>query len=99
MNSSVRVSEVRDSKPTAVRYLVLTWLCLAAVIAYIDRNWIGVAESTIRAEFHLTPDQMGWVMSAFFITYAVVQIPTGWLAERWGTRRALPVFSSLWSVT
>jgi MFS family permease len=82
-----------------VRYLVLVWLCLAAVIAYIDRNWISVAQTTISSDLGLSPDEMGWVMSAFFFTYAAAQIPTGWLAQTWGTRRALPVFSSVWSAT
>jgi MFS family permease len=98
MNSSFSTSEVGDSKPTTVRYLVLSWLCLAAIIAYIDRNWIAVAESTIREDLGLSKEQMGWVMSAFFFTYAVVQVPTGWLAQTWGTRRALPVFSTVWSL-
>jgi MFS family permease len=99
MDSSFSTPRSSASQPTTVRYLVLAWLCLAAVIAYIDRNWIAVAESTIRRDLRLTKEQMAWVINAFFITYAVGQIPTGWLAQRWGTRRALPLFSSVWSIT
>src|SRR5947209_9701110 len=84
--------------PTQVRYLVLAFLCLAAMLAYIPRNCIGVAEKDIRSELGLSEVESGWVMSAFFITYALFQIPTGWLGHVWGTRRALTVFAVLWSV-
>ena len=76
---------------------MLAWLCLAATIAYISRNGIAVAESTIRKDLELTEQQMGWIMSAFFSAYAVGQIPIGWLGNRWGSRRTLPVISVCWS--
>jgi ACS family glucarate transporter-like MFS transporter len=80
-----------------VRYGVLAALCLAATIAYIQRNSIAVAERTIRLDLGLTRAQMGQVMSAFLLTYALFQLPSGWLAYRWGTRRALSLFAALWS--
>src|SRR5439155_14942168 len=81
--------------PAGGRYLVLAGLCLATLIAYVHRNSIGVAEKEIRADLRLTPEQMSWVMSAFFAAYAVMQIPAGWLAHVWGTRRALSLFALL----
>lgn len=74
------------------------WLCVAATIAYISRNSISAAESTIRGELQLTVQQMGWVLSAFFWGYALAQIPTGWLGQRWGTRRALTLYAVVWSL-
>src|SRR5207302_1825142 len=72
-------------------------LCLAGVIAYVHRNSIGVAEQDIRADLGLTEKQMGLAMSAFFATYAIAQLPTGWLAHLWGTRRGLPLCSLIGS--
>lgn len=80
-----------------VRYLVVAALCAAAVIAYVQRNSLSVAEVAIREELDLTKQQMGWVISAFFLTYALLQLPTGWLAKTLGTRRALPIFAGLFS--
>ena len=40
---------------------------------------------------------MGEILGAFFITYALFQIPAGWLGHVWGTRRALAFYSILWS--
>jgi len=92
------LQEDRGLQPTRVRYLVLASLCLAAMLAYIPRNCLGVAEKDIRSELGLSEFEMGWVMSAFFITYAAFQIPTGWLGHVWGTRLALTLFAVLWSV-
>ena len=90
--------ESHPPKATRTRFSVLAWLCLAATIAYICRNSISVAESTIRQELGLSVTQMGGVFSAFFLTYALGQVPSGWLADVWGTRRLLPVLSVCWSL-
>lgn len=92
-------SELRaEKRPSHVRYIVLAWLCAAAMIAYICRQSIGVAESSIRYETGLNKLQMGWVMSAFFWSYALAQIPTGWLGHRFGSRHMLPLVATFWSV-
>ena len=57
-----------------------------------------MAESTIRSQLEITREQMGWVMSAFFWTYAVFQIPSGWLSDRHGARLTLPLYAGLWSL-
>jgi MFS transporter, ACS family, D-galactonate transporter len=85
------------TRTSHVRFLVLAWLCAAAMIAYICRQGIAVAESTIRADTGVTEHQMGLVMSAFFAAYAVLQIPSGWWVDRMGTRRSLLVLSITWS--
>jgi len=83
---------------SSIRYLVLAALCVATLIAYIDRGCLGVAEKTIRAELDLSKDRMSEVMSAFFVTYALFQLPAGWLGHVWGSRRALTLFAVLWSL-
>ena len=70
---------------------------MAAGLAYLCRNAIGVAESTIREELGLTLEQSGWFMGAFFWTYAIFQVPSGWFSERLGTRIALSIFTLGWS--
>ncbi len=86
-----------SQRPTRTRYWVLAALCLAALVAYVQRNSIGVAEPEIRSQLHLNKYEMGWVISGFFLTYAAFQLPTGYLAKRLGTRRALPIFALLFS--
>ena len=86
------------TEPTHIRYVTLTWLTLAAAIAYLCRNSISVAESTIRTDLDLSLNQSGWFMGCFFWTYALFQIPTGWFSERFGSRIAMALFAMGWSV-
>lgn len=85
-------------RPTNARYYTIGWLTIAAALAYLCRNAVGVAESTIREEFDLTLQQSGWFMGAFFWTYALFQIPGGALAQHYGTRIILALFALIWSV-
>ncbi len=87
-----------SDRPTSTRYVTLAWLCAAAAIAYIQRNSLSVMESTIREEMKLSEEQMGWVFGSFFFTYSIFQIPSGWLGDRWGSRRALPFYCVSWSI-
>ena len=84
--------------PTNTRFVVLAGLCAAAALSYVSRNAIAVAESTVRADLGLTMKQSGWLMSAFFISYSVCQIPGAWVGQRFGARRALPAFAIVWSI-
>jgi ACS family D-galactonate transporter-like MFS transporter len=85
-------------RPTLVRHEVLGLLTLAAAIAYLTRNAVSVAESTIREDLDLTIRQSGWCMAAFFWSYAALQVPGGSLAHRRGTRFAMVLFACGWSV-
>jgi len=80
--------------PSRVRFVVLVFLCAASTIAYVQRSSLGVVEEVMRLELGLTKDQSAWVISSgFFFTYALFQVPTGWLGHIWGSRRTLAMFS------
>ncbi len=80
-----------------VRTQVLIWMCALCAIAYLQRT-LGVAESTLRAQAHLDKDQMGYVQSFFFWSYALFQVPLGWLCHRWGPRFGMAIFCLTWSL-
>ncbi|MGH9767067.1 MAG: MFS transporter [Blastocatellia bacterium] len=67
------------------------------VITYLDRLCISAAMPRVAAEFNLTPDQKGWVFSAFTFAYAAFEIPSGWLGDRFGARPALTRIVLWWS--
>ncbi|MGH9831900.1 MAG: MFS transporter [Blastocatellia bacterium] len=83
--------------PTRSRHTVLRLIFALAVITYLDRLCISAAMPSIAAEFSLTPDQKGWVFSAFTIAYAAFEIPSGWLGDRFGARLALTRIVLWWS--
>lgn len=83
--------------PTRVRHTVL-WLTVAAyMITYIDRVVISAAVPSIQAEFGFSIVTMGWILGAYQLSYALFQIPGGWLGDRFGPRRALPAIVGWWS--
>lgn len=102
MSNSEPTTAVRDddSKPTRVRWLVCLWMSAAAVIAYLSRTSISVADTTIRDSLRISEDEMGLVMGpAFFWTYALAQIPTAWLGQRFGSRMMLVIFTAAGSAS
>jgi MFS family permease len=81
-----------------MRYWILTLLCLAALIAYVQRSAISVPAAAIQRDLGFGPAALGWVMSAWYTSYAAWQLPSGWLTDRWGSRRALAVYALAWSL-
>jgi MFS family permease len=98
MGDAPSISAPAHARPTKTRFLVLAWLCAAAALAYVSRNAIAVAESTVRSDLGLTKQQSGWLMSAFFFSYALCSIPAAQFGQRLGSRRALPFFATVWSI-
>jgi MFS family permease len=84
--------------PTNIRYWVLGGFCIAAAIAYIQRYSINLLAPSIRETTQLDEAQMGRIMGSFFLGYAVMQIPAGWLGDRWGSRKALTLYALTWSI-
>ncbi len=80
--------------------MVVGLLCLANIIAYVDRTNLSVAIATkdFRDYFHLTDSQRGDLSSAFFWSYAFLQIPAGAFADRYGVKIPLAAGFFLWSI-
>jgi MFS transporter, ACS family, glucarate transporter len=72
-----------------VRWTILWLLVAYSFVVYVQRLNISVAAAFMMPELGLTEVQMGWVFSAFLWGYAVFQIPTGLLGDRFGPRRVL----------
>lgn len=81
------------------RYLVLSLLCASAAIAYIQRAALSVPAEEIARDlsFSNLAKDMGAIQSAWYLAYALMQIPSGWFADRLGSRRALAIFTLAWS--
>ncbi|MCA9131681.1 MAG: MFS transporter [Planctomycetales bacterium] len=86
--------------PTTVRYRIIGSTTLVAALLYLDR--ICIAEiaklDAFRSELQLSDRQLGAMLSAFFFAYALGQVPAGWLSDRFGARRMLPIYIILWSL-
>src|SRR5437762_12347539 len=72
----------------ARRWLIVGLLNLGVVIAYVDRTNLSVALTVpdFRNHFHLTDQDRGALNSAFFWSYALLQIPAGWVVDKYGVK-------------
>jgi MFS family permease len=89
---------VRAARATYVRHLVLAALCVITTINYTQRNSLAAVGTLVGAELGLSDIAVGDAVSVFFFAYALFQVPSGWLAQRWGGRRALAFYAAGWSV-
>ncbi|HUI05883.1 MAG TPA: MFS transporter [Verrucomicrobiae bacterium] len=83
---------------TRARYGVLGFTLLLAAIAYLDRVCISTAAPVMETDLGLNDAQMGYVFSAFTFAYALMEVPSGWLADRFGPRLMLTRIVIWWSV-
>ncbi len=74
------------------RGIVLLMVCLS-VMSYFDRIIMSTAGPFIMNESKLTETQMGSIYSAFTLSYALLMIPGGRVADRFGPRRVLTIMS------
>ncbi len=79
------------------RHWVLVLLFFLSMITYIDRVCISVAGPLMQQELGLTPTMWGWVVGAFTISYALFEIPTGAMGDRYGSRSTLSRIVLWWS--
>jgi sugar phosphate permease len=79
------------------QHRVVGMLSLLSIVTYIDRVSLAVAGPRIQESLHITPEQWGWVTSAFFLSYSLFEIPSGALADRIGPRRVLTRIVLWWS--
>jgi len=79
-----------------VRWRIFAIVFALTVINLIDRVSLSIAMPTIAAEFQLTPALQGLILSSFFWAYALLQIPGGWLIDRYGPRRVITWSTGLW---
>ncbi|MGA3325882.1 MAG: MFS transporter [Terriglobia bacterium] len=82
----------------SVRWMVIGVLSFGMIIAYVSRSALAVPLALpdfIRA-FHLSNTDRGVLNSAFFWTYAVLQIPAGWVVDRYGVKFPYFLGFTLW---
>lgn len=89
---------MNPSKQSHVRWYVAAMMWAAIAINYIDRTVLSAAAPKIQAEYGLSPMEMGVVLSAFFWSYALLQLPAGYLADRYGQKKTLGFAVVWWSL-
>jgi MFS family permease len=80
------------------RYRVLIFLFLLIFITFLDRASISFFSTEIASEFHLSATQWGWILGAFYLSYAVFEIPSGAWGDLIGQRATFIRIVTWWSI-
>jgi MFS family permease len=93
--SSAQVSS--HSKIGLLAWFALALLVISVCINYADRGNLGVAAKSLERELHLQPDQLGTLLGAFSLTYAISLIAAGKLIDKWNVNWLYAAGFLLWS--
>lgn len=74
-------------KMTKYRWVILGLIFVIYTIANADRSNIGIAMPFMRKEIAMTNTQAGGIASLFFLGYAGMMIPAGFIVTKYGVRR------------
>nr|HET6903367.1 MFS transporter [Ktedonobacteraceae bacterium] len=86
-------------RPTKnLRWGIAILLGVGIVINYLDRVNISVATKPLEQDYHLSSLQMGFVLSSFLITYAILQIPIGMLLDKTGVKWLIRIGTIIWTI-
>jgi MFS transporter, ACS family, hexuronate transporter len=80
------------------RWLVLAAFVLSTAINYLDRATLATVAPAVKAEFHLSNQQYGWILDAFLITYMFSAPFAGMWIDRIGLNRAAQAAVAFWSL-
>lgn len=85
-------------RPTRVRLGVLAFVCALSMITYLDRASFPNVQDSVLASLGLTHiSQLRIPLTAFQLAYALFEVPTGWLGDRFGPRKTLIRIVLWWS--
>ena len=88
------MSDLRDSPQ---RWWLMLLLITGMVICYAHRGALSFAAPLMMKEVRLSEAEMGLLLSAFFLSYSLMQVPAGWLVDRLGVRRSYAAGFVFWS--
>ncbi len=87
---------IAESRPTAVRWRIFILMLALIALNYIDRASLSVAMPMIAKEFNLNASTQGALLSSFFLAYAAMQIPGGFLTDRYKPRLMIAAATLGW---
>ena len=94
---AVNADPLSSPRPPQGMNRVLFLLMLSVLLNYIDRSNLSIAAPLIKDELGISAWQLGKLLSAFFWTYALMQIPAGWLVDRFDVKWVFAAGFFIWS--
>lgn len=79
---------IEQKKEVPTRYLILLIIFIVTAVNYADRATLSIAGTEVAKELQLSAVSMGYIFSAFGWAYLLMQIPGGWLLDKFGSKRS-----------
>jgi MFS family permease len=99
LSSSAAAASIAARKTVENRAgLILFLLVISVAVNYIDRGALSVSATLISRDLSLAPEQMGLLLSAFFWSYALLQLLGGWLVDRFSVKVVFALSYAIWGV-
>ncbi|MGB7266157.1 MAG: MFS transporter, partial [Terracidiphilus sp.] len=87
-----------EARQTRVRYLIIAILFVVSCFSFADRSALSQAVTVMPKEMNLTPARLGYLLFAFGWAYALGQLPSGGLLDRFGSKRVYGLAIIAWSI-
>lgn len=86
------------SGTTGRQWILVFVLFIASILNTADRMGVSIAATQITQELHISPVEMGYLLSSFFWTYAIGQIVAGWFTDRYPVKWVFAIGFIVWSL-
>jgi MFS family permease len=93
----LKATRTASDLSAGARWWIVGLLAAALFINYVDRGAVPTAAHLIQDDLGFSARQLGLLFSAFFWSYTLLQIPVGWVAERYGAQRVLAGGLAVWA--
>jgi MFS family permease len=93
-----KVNDEAAPREASDRWFIVVLLLLSVCINYIDRGSLSVTVPVLKKEFSLSPEKLGYLLSAFFWSYTVCQLFVGWLVDRYNMKWIYAGGFLIWSL-
>lgn len=80
------------------RYIILLMIFIVTSVNYADRATLSIAGAAVAKDLQLDALSMGYIFSAFGWAYLLMQIPGGWLLDKFGSKRVYTYSLFFWSL-
>ena len=89
MSDSTLTPLPNTKKSTNFRWVIFATMFFLLAVNLMDRITLSIGMPYIKEEFDLSPTTQGLILSSFFWSYALLQVPGGWLLDRYGPRKVI----------
>src|SRR5277367_851179 len=96
--STTTPPELQSLRPTRAPHIVLAMTVAIYMITYMDRTIIASAMPLIRKDLGFSLITAGWMLASFRWGFTLFQIPGAWFGDKIGSRRALAIIVTWWSI-